>query len=277
MRTVAHARMSFRRSHVIAELVALPFLASPSVGAQTTLPTAPTTPTGLSRTLAAIASTPLGALTPVGPVMATSREDTLLFGFRLHYGSRELPGKRSLTSYGLTTNVQIEGGPLISGIIGYQRGDDDICTEPSCDAHRLMAGVRYSTSLVTTRPFLRVPFFTDNDATGTAALELGAGWANKGFGERQHWTADVTVPLSLAVGQYIRVVTFATPAFAVAWGTTERKWSRGQRFLIGGGVTAQEIGELIGVTGVDLTLALQRAFSPFGTTLGVTVSWMRVP
>jgi hypothetical protein len=256
--------------------MALVLLASRHLGAQEP-PTTPTTPTGLSRTLAAIASTPLGALTPVGPVMATSRDDALLFGFRLQYGSQGLPEQRSLTSYGLTTDVQIEGGALISGTIGYQRGDEEICVEPSCDAYRLMAGIRYSTNMVTTRPFLRVPFFTENDATGTAALEFGAGWGGKGLGEKQHWTADITVPLSLAVGQSIRIVTFATPAFALAWGTTERDWSRGQRFLVGGGLTAQEIGKLIGVTGLDVTVAFQRAFSPSGTTLGATVAWMRVP
>lgn len=273
MRTMAPTRWTIGRSTVIAGLVSLASftaLASERLGAQTT-------PTGLARTLAAIASTPLGALTPVGPLMATSGDDALLFGFRLQYGSRALPEQRSLTSYGLTTKMQIQGGALIAGTVGYQRADADICTESSCEAHRWMAGIRYSNNLVTTRPFVRVPFFTENDATGTAALELGAGWANNGFGERPHWTADVTVPLSLAVGQSIRVVTFATPTLAVAWGTTERRWSRGQRFLLGGGVTAQEVGQLIGLTGLDLTVALQRAFSPYGTTLGATISWMHVP
>jgi len=231
----------------------------------------------MSRTLAAIASTPLGALTPVGPVMATSRDDALLFGFRLQYGSRALDAGRSLTSYGLTTNLQIQGGALFSGTLGYQRASDDICAQSSCDGNRVMAGLRYSNNVVTTRPFLRVPFFNENDATGTAALEFGVGWADKSFNERQHWTADVTVPLSLAVGQRVRVVPFATPSFVVAWGTTERKWSRGQRFLVGGGVTAQEIGQLVGLTGLDLTVGFQRAFSPHGTTLGATVSWMHVP
>lgn len=253
-------------------IVALVLLASRTVGAQSS-----DTDIGLTRTLAAIASTPLGGLTPVGPVMATNRDDKLLFGFRLQYGSRDLPLGRTLTSYGLVTTAQIEGGALVSATVGQQRGDAELCARPSCDPHRLMAGVRYSTNLVTTRPFLSVPFFTQNDATGTAALEFGAGWANKGLGEKQHWTADITVPLSLAVGQKIRIVPFATPAFAVAWGTTGRGWSRGQRFLVGGGVTAQEIGQWVGLTGLDVTVAFQRAFSPFGTTFGATVSWMHVP
>jgi hypothetical protein len=267
MPTESRARRTISWLHVTTSLA---LLASRSLGAQST-------EVGLTRTLASIASTPLGALTPVGPVMATSRDDALLFGLRLQYGSRALPEGGSLTAYGLTSNLQIQGGALISGTLGYQTGDAEICNESSCDAHRAMAGVRYSKNVVTTRPFLRVPFFTENDATGTAALEFGGGWGDSGFGEKQHWTADITVPLSLAVGQYVRVVTFATPAFAMAWGTTERRWSRGQRFLIGGGVTAQEIGRLIGVTGLDATLAFQRAFSPGGTTLGATVSWMHVP
>ncbi len=194
------------------------------------------------------------------------------FGFRLQYGSRALDAGRSLTSYGLVSNLQIEGGPLLSGTVGYQRGDGEFCIESSCDTNRLMAGIRYSNYLVTTRPFLRVPFFTENDATGTATLEFGAGWADAAFGERQHWTADITVPLSLAVGQSIRVVPFATPSFAVAWGTTGREWSRGQRFLVGGGVTVQEIGRFVGLTGLDVTAALQRAFSPHGTLVAFLAS-----
>ena len=252
--------------------ILLAFLVSRMLGAQSTA-----TGIGLSRTLGAIASTPLGALTPVGPVMASNRDDTLLFGFRLQYGTRALPEDRSLTSYGFVTTAQIEGGSVVSATLGQQRGDADLCAQPSCDTHRLMAGIRYSSNLVTTRPFLSLPFFNENDATGTAAIELAGGWANKGFGENQHWTADVTVPLSLAVGQKIRIVPFATPSVVVAWGTTERRWSRGQRFLVGGGVTAQEIGQWVGLTGLDVTFALQRAFSPFGTTLGVTVAWVHVP
>ena len=233
--------------------------------------------TGMSRTLAAIASTPLGALTSVGPFMATSRDDKLLFGFRLQYGARALDAGRSLTSYGLTTDLQIEGGAVISGTVGFQRGDDAICGPTSCDTDRMMAGLRYSKNVITTRPFLRVPFFTDNDASGTAGMEFGAGWANAAFGEKPHWTADMTVPLSLAVGQRTRIVMFATPAIAVAWGTTERRWSRGQRFMTGGGLTVQEIGRWIGIEGIDVTVATQRAFSPLGTTFGATISWMHVP
>ena len=259
-----------------AALGLLAFIASRSLGAQATEPTTGT-PTGLSRTLGAIMSTPLGALTPIGPVMATNRDDKFLLGFRLQYGSHALPQERTLTSYGLVTTLQVEGGAVFSGTIGQQRGDEAICVQPSCDSHRLMAGFRYSTNVVTTRPFLSLPFFTKNDATGTAALELGAGWSNKGLGEKQHWTADITVPLSVAVGQKMRIVPFATPSFAVAWGTTERQWSRGQRFLVGGGVTAQEVGRWIALPGLDVTVALQRAFSPFGTTLGATISWTHVP
>ena len=269
-----------RTFHLAAASISLALavqLAPSRLSAQDEPPLPPITATGLSRTLAAIVSTPLGALTPVGPVMATSRDDPFLFGFRLQYGSHALPAGRSLTSYALTTNAQINGGALISATVGQQRGDGDICIEPSCDADRWMAGLRYSTSIVTTRPFIELPFFNKNDATGTAALEFGAGWANKGFDEKPHWTADITVPLSVGVGQYIRVVTFATPTLAIAWGTTERRWSRGQRFMMGGGITAQEIGQLVGVSGLDLTVGLQRAFSPYGTTFGATISWMHVP
>jgi hypothetical protein len=266
MRTIA-------RTSLALALVLVPL----QLRAQDEPPLPPITPTGLPRTLAAIASTPLGAFAPVGPVMATSRDDPFTLGLRLQYGSQALPAGRSLTSYGLTTNVQIEGGAIISATVGHQRGDGEICITPSCDPDRWMAGLRYSTSIVTTRPFIELPFFNKNDATGTAALEFGGGWANKGFGEKPHWTGDVTVPLSVGVGQYVRVVTFATPTYVVAWGTTERRWSRGQRFMMGGGVTAQEIGQLIRVPGLDLSVGFQRAFSSYATVFGASISWTRIP
>ena|SRR5688572_8959387 len=268
MRTtnLGHSTVSLLRG--FASATALAAVASRGLDAQGT---------GLTKTAAAIASTPLGALTPVGPAMAASRDDAVLFGFRLQYGSQKLPAGRTLASTAVSANAQIEGGALISATIGQQRGDASICGESGCDAHRLMAGLRYSTNFVTTRPFLKLPFFSKNDATGTAALEFGAGWANPGFGEKQHWAADVTVPLSVAVGQNVRFVTFATPSVAMAWGTTDRRWSRGQRFLMGGGVTAQEIGRWVGVQGVDLSVALQRVFSPYGSTVGVSLTWMHVP
>ena len=134
MRITPRARWTIGRSHVIAGSVSMALLVSRMLGAQST-----GSETGLSRTLAAIASTPLGALTPVGPVMPTSRDDRLLVGFRLQYGSRALDAGRSLTSYGLVSNLQIEGGPLLSGTVGYQRGNGEFCIESPCDTNRLMA------------------------------------------------------------------------------------------------------------------------------------------
>src|SRR5512138_3381996 len=101
------------------------FLVSRTLGAQST-----ETGTGLGRTLAAIASTPLGALTPVGPVMASNRDDALLLGVRLQYGSRDLPLGRSLTSFGFVATAQIEGGAVISATVGQQRGDAELCAQP---------------------------------------------------------------------------------------------------------------------------------------------------
>src|SRR5690349_13480388 len=145
-----------------AALALLAVIGSRTIGAQSTEPVAGT-PTGLTRTLAAIMSTPLGALTPVGPVMPTNRDDKFLLGFRLQYGSHALPLERTLTSYGLVTTLQVEGGALFSATVGQQRGDAAICVEASCDTHRLMAGFRYNTNIVTTRPFLSLPFFNKND------------------------------------------------------------------------------------------------------------------
>src|SRR5688572_24324041 len=116
-----------RRSRLIATVSSIVLLASESARAQTT-------GLGLSRTAAAIASTPLGAFIPTGPAMATSGDDKFLFGFRLQYGAQDLPLERSLTSYGLTGLLQIEGGALVAGTIGYQRGNSEICAVAGCDA-----------------------------------------------------------------------------------------------------------------------------------------------
>jgi len=75
----------------------------------------------------------------------------------------------------------------------------------------------------------------------------------------------------------VRWVPFAVPTVAMVWGGNQRKWKHEQRILLGGGITAQEIGQWIGIRGLDLSVALKRAFSPHGTMLGATLSWINVP
>src|SRR5436190_18738447 len=111
MRIISRVRTRGGRWPVITALASLPFLSPSTLGAQSR--------TELTRTLAAIASTPLGALTPTGPVMATSRDDTLLVGLRLQYRSRGLSDSQSRKAYGLTTKPQIQAGALLPGTLGY--------------------------------------------------------------------------------------------------------------------------------------------------------------
>jgi hypothetical protein len=235
------------------------------------------TPSGLPVSLAALSATPLGALPPAAPSMPTSRDDTLLVGLRVQYAARSLPGANRLTTFGVGTDLQIQGRTIVSGVVGYQTPDQPICQIESCREHRLMAGVRFVGNLVTTRPFLRLPGFSGNSATGSAGFEIGGGWGQKAFGEPQHWTADVSMPLSLSVGQGIRVVPFATPALAGVWGVSSRPWRYRQRFMVSGGVGFQEIGQWLRLRGLDLTFALHPTFDPHGTALGVTLSWLHVP
>lgn len=233
--------------------------------------------TGLPASLATYAGTPLGALPPAAPAMPTSRDDTLLVGVRLQYAARALPAGHHLTSYGVGTDVQIQGRTILSGLVGYQSADAGLCVVTGCKDHRVMAAVRFISNMVTTRPFVHVPFFGGNSATGSAGLEIGGGWGGKAFDENQHWSADVSVPLSLSVGQRIRVEPFAAPALAAAWGSSSRGWRYKQRFLTGGGIGLQEIGQLIGVRGLDLTVSVQRLFDPHGTAVGITASWIHLP
>jgi hypothetical protein len=226
--------------------------------------------------LAALAGTPLGALLPAAPPMPTSRDNLMVFGVRGLYGWRdagEAPGR--LTTYGLGGDVQFQGRTLLSGDFGVQRASD--CLAEACPEHRVLAAMRLSGNLVTTRPFLPVPFFTENNATGSAGFELAAGWGSRAFGDRAHWSANFSVPLSLSVGQRFRVVPFALPTLAVVWGTSDRQWSRDTRILVSGGLGVQEVGRVLGIPGVDLTFSAQRAFMPGGTALGFTLAWTHVP
>ena len=256
--------MSVRLCALVAVVVA------PRLSAQTSA-------TGLSSTLAAYAGVPLGALPPAAPAMPTSRDDTLLVGVRLQYATRALPAGQRLTSYGIGSDVQIQGRTIISGLVGYQSADAGVCAITACKDHRAMAAVRLVSNMVTTRPFLHVPFFGGNSATGSAGFELGGGWGGKAFDENQHWSADVSVPLSLSVGQGLRVEPIATPTFAAVWGSTTRSWNYKQRFLVSGGLGLQEIGQWIGVRGLDLTVSIQRLFDPHGTSVGITASWIHLP
>lgn len=227
-------------------------------------------------TLAALAGTPLGAVLPPAPPMPTARDNLAVIAVRALYGWRDIgvaPGR--LTTLGVGTDVQFQGRTMLSGEVGYQRSSE--CVGESCTEHRLMVGGRLSGNLVTTRPFLPVPFFTANNATGSAAFELGAGWGSNAFGDRAHWAADLAIPLSLSVGQRFRVVPFAVPTLAYVWGTSNRTWSRDAKFLVSGGLGIQEIGQLIHIPGVDLTFSLQRAFTPGGTAFGLTAGYTHVP
>jgi len=226
--------------------------------------------------LAALAGTPLGALLPPAPPMPTSRDNLAVPGIRALYGWRDVgvaPGR--LTTYGVGADVQFQGRTMLSGEAGYQRSSE--CVTESCSEHRLLLGARLSGNLVTTRPFLPVPFFTENNATGSAGFEFAAGWGSAAFGEHSHWEANFAVPLSLAVGQRFRVVPFAAPTLAYVWGTGARKWSRDAKILVSGGLGVQEIGQIIRVPGVDVSFSVQRAFTPGGTAFGVTLAYTHVP
>lgn len=232
----------------------------------------------ITSSLTALTSTPLGALLPAAPPMPTSRDNLAVIGLRAVYGTRDLGNTSNrLTTYGLAADVLFQGRTMLSALFGYQRTGDDVCELESCPSRRLMGAVRFSGNLVTTRPFLPVPFFTANNATGSAGFEIGAGFGSRAFGDRSHWATDVSIPLSLSVGQRFRVVPFAVPTLAFVWGTTPRKWSRDAMVVASGGLGIQEIGQLIGIPGVDVTFSVQRAFMPHGTALGVTLGWVHVP
>lgn len=213
---------------------------------------------------------PIGALPPMGMLMPASRNNSY-WVWRLQGGTQweNIAGDLAAVAGGV--DFQWRGGSTFGLTAGYQYEDceDDVT---GCASHPLF-GARARVNVITGGPTV-AGILGDNSATTTLGTEIGLGYApNAVFGDNA-CAVDVGLPISVALFQRVRMLTFFTPG--IAWdvrcpvgGST----AVGASTFIGAGVGIQQLFH----PGLDVSIGAQRFFrSEPGIQIGVSVTFVRI-
>jgi hypothetical protein len=214
---------------------------------------------------------PLGALPPMGMLMPASRNHNYFVGhLRAGVQRRNLAGDQTNVAGGI--DFQWRGGSTIGVTGGYQWAD---CsgTIAGCNSHALF-GARTRVNLITGGPTVAA-LLGDNGATTTLGGELGVGYAPNAVAGRNACAVDAGMPISVALFQRIRVLSFFTPG--VAWDVRcPRAGSAGAAAspFIGAGVGFQQLGH----PGIDVNIGAQHIIRRgSGFQVGVNLTYVRLP
>jgi len=214
-------------------------------------------------------SVPLGALPPMGMLMPASRNHSYWVG-RLQAGTQwDVPG--NLAAYAAGVDFQWRGGSTIGLTGGYQDGDCEGAIA-GCSGHPFY-GARARVNVITGGPTLAA-LIGDNGATTTLGAELGYGYAPNAVEGRKACAVDVGMPISVALFQRIRVLSFFTPG--IAWDVrciSSGPPGIGASTFVGAGVGIQQLWH----PGLDVSIGAQRIFrSEPGVQIGVNVTFVRL-
>lgn len=213
-------------------------------------------------------ATPIGALPPQPLPMPASRDHNY-WGVRLQAGNR-YRGGRDLLALAGGVDLQWRGGSIFGVTGGYQARDCELAG-PDCGGHAFF-GTRARFNVVTGGPTVAAPL-GDYSATTTLGAEVGLGYAPDVLSGVDACTLDLGMPISLAMLQVVRLVTFVTPGVAFDGDCSSGPPGRGS-FLIGTGIGIQQLF----ARELDVNLGMQKIFRPdTGVQLGVTVSWVWLP
>lgn len=216
-------------------------------------------------------ATPIGALPPVALPMPASRDQNY-WGLRLQTGSRIQRGPEDLLAIAAGLDYQVRGGSIFGLTGGYQWRQHCQPVLTDCGGHALY-GARARFNLMTSGPTI-AGLWGDNAATTTVGTEVGLGYAPNVTAGVNACTLDLGLPLSIAMLERIRLVTFVTPG--VVWDVDcSAENTQGFRsFLMGFGFGLQQLG----FRGLDVHVGAQRMFrGSTGLQFGVTISWVRLP
>jgi len=154
-------------------------------------------------------ATPVGALPPMALPMPASRDQNY-WGLRLQVGERQRrSGPEDLLAVGAGVDYQIAGGSILGFTGGYQRRQHCQPALSDCRGHSLF-GLRGRFNVITGGPTV-AGIIGDESAASTLGTEIGFGYAPKVSPGVNACTLDLGVPISVAMLQTIRVVTFITP------------------------------------------------------------------
>jgi hypothetical protein len=185
---------------------------------------------------------------------------------------RNQRGEENLLAIAAGVDYQVSGGSIFGLTGGYQWRQHCQAAVSDCGGHSLY-GARARFNLMTGGPTV-AGWWGDRNATSTLGTEVGVGYAPNVMPGVNACTLDVGLPLSIAMLERIRLVSFVTPG--VVWDVDCSGQTRPgfRTFLMGFGFGFQQLG----FRGLDVHVGAQRMLrGATGLQFGVTVSWVRLP
>lgn len=216
-----------------------------------------------------VEATPIGALPPLALPMPASRNHNY-WTFRAQAGNRLGRDGPDLMTVAGGVDLQWRGGSIFGVTAGYQEPD---CQDGQlCDGHVLL-GARARFNVVTGGPTI-ASFAGDYSATSTLGAELGFGYAPDVAGDADACTLDLGLPLSVAMLQEVRLVSYVMPS--VAWDLVcgSANGEDQSNAILNAGVGVQQLI----FDGLDVHLGVQRVFRQgSGYQLGISVTYVHLP
>lgn len=222
------------------------------------------------RELLLLEGTPIGALPPIPLPMPASRNHSY-WGFRVQGGGREGPGESGIPAVAAGIDFQYRGGSVIGVTGGYQRNDCGIIG-PNCGGHALF-GIRSRINVLTGGQSIG-SLFHDYSSTTTLGGEIGLGYAPNVLPSTTACTVDLGMPVTVSLGQVLRVSTFLTPGVMWDMSCSDSESPSRPNFFSGFGIGLQQLGS----RGLDVYLGLQKIFRrESGYQIGLSVTYIRLP
>lgn len=216
-------------------------------------------------------ATPIGALPPIALPMPASRDHNY-WGIRLQTGQRRERGPEDLLAIAGGVDYQVRGGSIFGVTGGYQWRQNCQPATTDCGGHSLF-GARARFNVMTGGRAI-AGLLGDDAATSTLGTELGFGYAPSVTPGVNACTVDVGLPLSIAMLERIRLVSFVTPGIVWDIDCSAQDTPGIRSYLLGFGLGLQQLG----FRGLDVHVGMQRMFrGTTGVQFGVSVTWVRLP
>ena len=219
----------------------------------------------------AFEATPIGALPPLALPMPASRDHNY-WGLRLQTGQRRERGPEDLLTVGVGVDYQVAGGSIFGLTGGHQWRQNCQPSINDCRGHNLY-GARARFNLMTGGSTI-AGLVGDKAATSTLGTEFGFGYAPKVTTGANACTFDAGLPLSIAMLERIRLVTFVTPGVVWDIDCSSENTPGLRSYLLGFGFGLQQLA----FRGLDVHVGAQRVFrGTTGMQYGISITWIRLP
>ena len=218
-----------------------------------------------------VEATPIGALPPLALPMPASRDHNY-WGFRFQVGQRRERGPEDLLTAAVGIDYQVAGGSIFGLTGGHQWRQNCYPSVNDCSGHNLY-GARARFNLMTGGSTI-AGLVGDKAATSTLGTEFGFGYAPNVTESVHACTFDAGLPLSIAMLERIRLVTFVTPGVVWDIDCSSANIPSLRSYLLGFGLGLQQLA----FRGLDVHVGAQRIFrGTTGMQYGISITWVRLP